>query len=191
MMFMVLRSKKSLCFSQETCILRCGKLSNISHPFRLKAVLKNCGISMYELECEKNVAMLWLPKEVKYKVEAINYKNYTIRLVDPNIEECDCSFLPRHLLYKFNFSDASDYEFAWKQKDVNNAYHATQLQDSVGVDNSYYIYLSYLDLASNPLFEHIIYMSCNTNVTEYQREYEPFFLIIGAWIHVPMLLLGT
>ncbi|QHO05967.1 Wall-associated receptor kinase galacturonan-binding protein [Arachis hypogaea] len=87
---------------------------------------------MYELECEKNVAMLWLPKEVKYKVEAINYKNYTIRLVDPNIEECDCSFLPRHLLYKFNFSDASDYEFAWKQKDVNNAYHATQLQDSVG-----------------------------------------------------------
>nr|XP_025697390.1 uncharacterized protein LOC112798340 [Arachis hypogaea] len=124
---MVLWSKKSLCFSQETCISRCGKLNNISHPFRLKGELKNCGISMYELECVKDVAMLWLPKEVEYKVEAINYKNYTIRLVDPNIEEGDCSSLARHLIYKFNFSDTSDYEFAWKQLDVNNGYHATQL----------------------------------------------------------------
>ncbi|KAL4320783.1 hypothetical protein AHAS_Ahas14G0045000 [Arachis hypogaea] len=73
----------------------------------------------------KDVAMLWLPKEADYKVEAVSYKNYTIRLVDHNIEDGDFSSLPRHLLYKFNFSDASDYEFAWKQFDVNNAYHAT------------------------------------------------------------------
>ncbi|XLR18154.1 hypothetical protein HN51_064924 [Arachis hypogaea] len=78
-MFMVLGSKKSLC---------------------------------YELNCVKDVAMFWLPKEAEYKVEAISYKNYTTRLVDHNIEERDCSSLPRHLLYKFNFSDASDYEFA-------------------------------------------------------------------------------
>ncbi|QHO05968.1 putative receptor-like protein kinase [Arachis hypogaea] len=87
MMFMVLGRKKSLCFSQETCISRCDKLSNISHPFRLKGDPKNCGISTYELECVKDVAILWLPKEAEYKVKAINYKNYTIRLVDPNIEE--------------------------------------------------------------------------------------------------------
>ncbi|QHO05969.1 putative receptor-like protein kinase [Arachis hypogaea] len=86
--------------------------------------------------CVKDVAMLWLPKEADYKVEAVSYKNYTIRLVDHNIEEGDFFSLPLHLLYKFNFSDASDNEFAWKQPDVNNAYHATQLQDSVGSKKS-------------------------------------------------------
>ncbi|XLR60463.1 hypothetical protein HN51_003738 [Arachis hypogaea] len=64
MTFMVLGSKKSLCFSQETCILRCGKLSNISHPFRLKGDPKNCGIGMYELECEKNVDKVERPSHM-------------------------------------------------------------------------------------------------------------------------------
>ncbi|XLR49377.1 hypothetical protein S83_000049 [Arachis hypogaea] len=114
MMFMVLGSKKSLCFSQETCISRCCKRSNISHPFQLKGDPKNCRISLYELECVKDIAMLSLLKEAKYKVEAINYRNYTISLVDPNIEKGDFFSLPRHFLCKFNFSDASDYEFAWK-----------------------------------------------------------------------------
>ncbi|XLS88915.1 hypothetical protein HN51_064923 [Arachis hypogaea] len=103
-MFMVLGSKKSLGFSQETCILRYGKLSNISHTFRLKGDPNNAKSAWskkslcYELECVKDVAMLWLPKEAEYKVEAISYKNYKIRLVDHNIEEGDCSSLPRHLL---------------------------------------------------------------------------------------------
>ncbi|KAL4349744.1 Stress-induced receptor-like kinase [Arachis hypogaea] len=84
----------------------------------------------------KDVPMLWLIKEVEYKVETINYKNYTIKLMDPIIEEDDCSSLPHHLLYKFNFSDASDnHGIASKERDVDNAYHVTQMLDFPSVDS--------------------------------------------------------
>ncbi|KAL4275393.1 hypothetical protein AHAS_Ahas20G0102700 [Arachis hypogaea] len=84
----------------------------------------------------KDVAMLWLIKETEHKVETINYKNYTIKLVNSIIEEDDCSSLPHYLLYKFNFSDANDnHGVASKQQDVNNAYHATQMLDYPGVDS--------------------------------------------------------
>ncbi|KAF7816708.1 LEAF RUST 10 DISEASE-RESISTANCE LOCUS RECEPTOR-LIKE PROTEIN KINASE-like 2.1 [Senna tora] len=66
----------------------CGKVTDISYPFRLKQDPKNCGDPRYELDCINNVTVLLL-NSAEYHVEVINYKNYTIRLVDPGIQEVD------------------------------------------------------------------------------------------------------
>lgn len=85
----------------------CGKLTNISYPFRLKQDSKNCGESRYELDCINNIAVVHL-NSAEYHVEAINYKNYTIRLIDPDIQEANCSSMPRYFLFSSNFSDSND-----------------------------------------------------------------------------------
>lgn len=83
-----------------------GKLPNISYPFRLKQDPGKCGEREYELDCVNNVAVLRL-NYAEYTVEAINYNNYTIRLVDPGIQEANCSSMPRCLLFNSNFSGFS------------------------------------------------------------------------------------
>jgi len=41
----------------------------------------------------------------KYHVQAINYKNYTVRVVDPALQLHNCSSLPLRSLSRSNFSD--------------------------------------------------------------------------------------
>ncbi|XP_024641815.1 LEAF RUST 10 DISEASE-RESISTANCEUS RECEPTOR-LIKE PROTEIN KINASE-like 2.1 isoform X2 [Medicago truncatula] len=81
----------------------CGKISNIKHPFRLKNDPATCGDPSYELSCENNITTLNLFSG-KYYVLEINYKNYTIRLVDAGLQEGDCSSIPRYFLTTSNFS---------------------------------------------------------------------------------------
>jgi len=81
----------------------CGKITNISRPFRLKGDPIHCGDSRYELSCVNNVAVLYLYGG-KYHVEAINYDNFTIRVVDPGVEKGSCSSLPRYFLSQSNFT---------------------------------------------------------------------------------------
>ncbi|CAJ1972054.1 unnamed protein product [Sphenostylis stenocarpa] len=51
---------------------------------------KKCGDTRYELGCEDNVKVLYL-YSAKYHVQAINYNNYTARVVDPVLQH-NCSF---------------------------------------------------------------------------------------------------
>ncbi|XP_058724608.1 LEAF RUST 10 DISEASE-RESISTANCE LOCUS RECEPTOR-LIKE PROTEIN KINASE-like 2.1 isoform X2 [Vicia villosa] len=81
----------------------CGKITIIKHPFRLMDDPTTCGDPRYELSCENNITMLTLFSG-KYYVKSIDYKNYTIRLVDPGIEEGDCSSIPRYYLNGNNFT---------------------------------------------------------------------------------------
>jgi len=90
----------------------CGKITNITHPFRLMNDPTSCGDPKYELSCENNITVLTLFSG-KYYVKSINYNNYTIRLVDPGIQEGNCSSLPRYFLSSsnltyFQFYDVSD-----------------------------------------------------------------------------------
>lgn len=42
---------------------------------------------------------------MEYHVQAINYNNFTIRVVDPGVNQHpNCSSLPRHFLSQYNFS---------------------------------------------------------------------------------------
>jgi hypothetical protein len=120
----------------------CGRISNISYPFRLKDDPERCGNSSYELSCENNVTSLYLYSG-KYYVQSINYKNFTIRLVDPGVHQANCSSLPRYFLSKSNFSEYYFYEF------FTGPYQASRRVDQSKVLG----------------FEHIVYLNCSHQVT--------------------------
>ncbi|XP_068471521.1 uncharacterized protein [Phaseolus vulgaris] len=82
----------------------CAKITNINYPFRLKGDPEECGEKRYELGCENNVTVLYLYSG-KYNVQSINYKNYTVRVVDPALQHHNLSSLPLRFLSRSNFSD--------------------------------------------------------------------------------------
>lgn len=86
---------------------RCGEITNISHPFRLRDDPPNCGDRRYELSCENDVALLTLYNGT-YRVLGINYNNFTIRVVDIGIEDGNCASLPHSFLSVRNFTNYSD-----------------------------------------------------------------------------------
>ncbi|KAM1262976.1 hypothetical protein ACFX13_028708 [Malus domestica] len=79
------------------CTSSCGNIQNISYPFRLKGDPINCGNSRYNLSCENNVTVLH-QHSGNYYVQAINYSQSTIRVVDPGIQMNNCSSIPRYHL---------------------------------------------------------------------------------------------
>ncbi|KAJ7959314.1 Receptor-like protein kinase [Quillaja saponaria] len=84
----------------------CGKIENVSYPFRLKGDPESCGDKRCELVCENHVTVQYMNSR-KYYVQAINYKNYTIRVVDAGVEYInDCSSI-----YNFNFTSVNDISF--------------------------------------------------------------------------------
>ncbi|BFG21131.1 hypothetical protein CerSpe_074050 [Prunus speciosa] len=77
------------------CTSSCGNIHNISYPFRLKHDPKHCGD--LSLSCENNNTLLVdLHSFGKYYVQAINYQNHTIRLVDPGLQKDNCSSMPQN-----------------------------------------------------------------------------------------------
>ena len=75
---------------------------NITSPFRLKTDPEDCGYEWFELSCENNLTVLYWDS-TKYFVQAINYTNYTIRIVDSNVRKDNCSFLPNNSLTPYSF----------------------------------------------------------------------------------------
>ncbi|XP_054821620.1 LEAF RUST 10 DISEASE-RESISTANCE LOCUS RECEPTOR-LIKE PROTEIN KINASE-like 2.1 [Prosopis cineraria] len=82
---------------------RCGIITNIRNPFRLRNDPAKCGDPKYELACENNITLLPL-KNGAYRVLGINYNDFTIRIVDPGLQEGNCSSFPRYFLSPSNFS---------------------------------------------------------------------------------------
>ncbi|XP_015164585.1 glycerophosphodiester phosphodiesterase protein kinase domain-containing GDPDL2-like [Solanum tuberosum] len=67
----------------------CGHIRNISYPFRLNTDPKDCGEDpAYELACEGNQTVISLFSKKLY-VQAINYNNGTIHLVDLTLQTQD------------------------------------------------------------------------------------------------------
>ncbi|XP_048421957.1 LEAF RUST 10 DISEASE-RESISTANCE LOCUS RECEPTOR-LIKE PROTEIN KINASE-like 2.1 isoform X2 [Pyrus x bretschneideri] len=85
--------------SKSSCTSSCGLIHNITYPFRLNDDPKKCGDRRYNLSCENNnTTVLDLLDYGKYYVQAINYKNKTIRLLDPGLDNNNCSSMPRNFL---------------------------------------------------------------------------------------------
>lgn len=91
------------------CSSSCGDFRNISSPFRLTTDPLNCGDLRYNLTCENNLTLVLsffadehsvqydTPK--RFVVRSINYENYTIRIVDPQIHGgTNCSSVPGNTL---------------------------------------------------------------------------------------------
>ncbi|XP_057437691.1 LEAF RUST 10 DISEASE-RESISTANCE LOCUS RECEPTOR-LIKE PROTEIN KINASE-like 2.8 [Lotus japonicus] len=85
----------------------CGKLLNISYPFRLKTDPTHCGDRRYQLDCDTTTTgpTLTLPSG-KFYVQEIDYKRFTLQLTDAGaVEDAACSFIPRNFLYQRSFKD--------------------------------------------------------------------------------------
>ncbi|KEH40313.1 stress-induced receptor-like kinase [Medicago truncatula] len=139
----------------------CGKITNITHPFRLKDDPTSCGDPRYELSCENNITMLTLLSG-KYYVKSINYNNYTIRLVDPGIEEGDCSTIPHYYLYNYNFSSSYIYDSV----DPYQTYQR-RIVDTTIYENAEALTLEILKYPTTlQMFQHVIYMNCSSPVRD-------------------------
>ncbi|KAF7816704.1 putative glycerophosphodiester phosphodiesterase, protein kinase RLK-Pelle-LRK10L-2 family [Senna tora] len=100
MMIMVCYNYKLARGDDEGCSSLCGGL-NVTHPFRLKEYARECGDSRYELSCDDTQLILNL-ESAKFKVESINYSNYTIRVRDANVVDFNFSSLPLSSLSIYN-----------------------------------------------------------------------------------------
>ncbi|GMN51710.1 hypothetical protein TIFTF001_020858 [Ficus carica] len=88
----------------RNCSSSCGNIHNITFPFRLTTDPISCGISSYELSCKNNRTLTGYNfVSEDYYVEAINYNNYTIRLVPSNVQKDNCSSLPTKPWSFYNF----------------------------------------------------------------------------------------
>ena len=85
-----------------TCSSSCGNIKNISFPFRLETDPPSCGISSplvcagfsenpLKLSCKNNLTTMNTGFGELYRVQAINYQNYTIRVVGNNLQKGNCS----------------------------------------------------------------------------------------------------
>ncbi|CAJ1971930.1 unnamed protein product [Sphenostylis stenocarpa] len=122
----------------------CGKIHNISYPFRLRGDPKGCGDHRYELACENNVTVLYLYSG-KYDVQAINYNNFTIRLTDPGLQQPNCSSLPRYFLSQSNFTFSTYY---------------SRISDP---------YQAYEDFSGPMLFQYIVWLNCSHPVSRNRK----------------------
>ncbi|VVA32263.1 PREDICTED: rust resistance kinase Lr10 [Prunus dulcis] len=94
------------------CTSSCGNIHNISYPFRLKHDPKHCGNERYTLSCENNITLVDLPPSGKYYVQAINYDDKTIRLVDPRLQKNNCSSMPQNFPSLLTFPYAAPGPFS-------------------------------------------------------------------------------
>ncbi|XP_068315591.1 LEAF RUST 10 DISEASE-RESISTANCEUS RECEPTOR-LIKE PROTEIN KINASE-like 2.1 [Pyrus communis] len=132
-----------LCFCGETCNAKddsnssctssCGLIHHITYPFRLNDDPKTCGETRYNLSCENNnTTVLDLLDFGKYYVQAINYENKTIRLLDPGLDNNNCSSLPQNWPpnyfpdpYSSPFSSISVYYLRCRNQVNSSLYVAT------------------------------------------------------------------
>jgi len=116
---LVILSSHHSCSARKNCAASsCGNIHNISYPFRLNTDPKGCGNKNYELACENNVRpTLYLYME-KFYVQAINYNNFTIRLVSAAVQKDDCFSLPHHSLVPPRYVVDNYYEIKWPHSSV-------------------------------------------------------------------------
>jgi len=130
----------------------CGKITDIRYPFRLKGDPEKCGEKRYELGCENNVTVLYL-NSAQYHVEAINYNNYTVRVVDPSLQPHNCSSLSLRSLSRSNFSDTYTESYGNSTGPYQAGLKAFVNRESL-------------------TFEHIVFVNCKHSVRENRKYVE-------------------
>lgn len=81
----------------------CGNIDNIRCPFYLKDQAHKCHGFSYELSCRQNRTTIKLLSDDFY-VEAINYANSTVRIIDSGLarNNYSCSSTPLHAFYIYD-----------------------------------------------------------------------------------------
>ncbi|CAL8120078.1 unnamed protein product [Prunus armeniaca] len=107
LLLLLLLLPPSFCFQTSTVedITLCGNI-NIKYPFQLNRDLQNCGYYYFDLYCEENVTVICLYSG-RYYVKAINYSDWTIRVVDAGVQKKDNYF--SNALYSLTSYNLSGY----------------------------------------------------------------------------------
>ncbi|KAM1175685.1 hypothetical protein EV1_027828 [Malus domestica] len=121
--------------SAKSCTSSCGHIHNISHPFRLNDDPKYCGNLSYTLYCESNITVLHLPSSGKYYVQAINYNNKTIRLLDPGLDNNNCSSMSQNIP-PIEFYNSNSLYWTWPSVPVYYLMCSNPLNSSLYVDTA-------------------------------------------------------
>ncbi|KAF9679125.1 hypothetical protein SADUNF_Sadunf07G0107500 [Salix dunnii] len=94
LLLLLLLFQTSYCKDTNPCApSSCGN-QTISDPFSLHSDPLICGNPLYTLHCEENTFTVLYLNSRKYYVQAINYNNLKIRVVDAGVKKNDCSSLP-------------------------------------------------------------------------------------------------
>ncbi|KAK4350945.1 hypothetical protein RND71_030258 [Anisodus tanguticus] len=106
--------------AQSNCVpSSCGDIQEIRSPFRLRTDPEHCGTNGYELDCQNNQTVLNY-KSRKFYVQEINYKGFSIRLLDPGLkdQEENCTVFPDH---KASYDSMTSGIFGWHRanNDIN------------------------------------------------------------------------
>ncbi|KAJ8554319.1 hypothetical protein K7X08_024997 [Anisodus acutangulus] len=102
--------------AQTNCVpSSCGDIQEIRFPFRLRTDPEHCGKSGYELDCQNNQTVL-LYKSRKFYVQEINYKGFSIRLLDPSLKDQkeNCTVFPDH---RASYDAMTSRIFSWHRAD--------------------------------------------------------------------------
>nr|GMC66955.1 rust resistance kinase Lr10-like [Ipomoea batatas] len=75
----------------RNCSASCGNIQDIHYPFRLTGDPNSCGLSTYELACQNNRTILNLNSH-KYFVLSITYTNFSMRILDPGLQNTSSPF---------------------------------------------------------------------------------------------------
>ncbi|KAF7849550.1 hypothetical protein BT93_L0653 [Corymbia citriodora subsp. variegata] len=100
---LLLHRSFGIAFENKQCTTSCGKVMNISNPFRLRGNPKACAHNKYELACINNRTILDF-NSGNYSVHSINYNNYTMRVADVGLRKGNCSSLPLQSVSWGNFN---------------------------------------------------------------------------------------
>ncbi|PSS34254.1 RING-H2 finger protein like [Actinidia chinensis var. chinensis] len=126
------------CHGKKNRHSSCGDIHNISFPFRLKTDPDDiCGNGDFDLSCENKRTVLNVNLG-KYYVQAIDYNNNTIRLVDVGIRANDCSTLPLRLnpVNKNSYGYDFDYYDGYTFGESNSYYYYSYLAVFVRCENA-------------------------------------------------------
>jgi len=100
----------------------CGNIHNIRYPFRLNTDPESCGNKDFELACENNLHPTLYLDMVKYYVQAINYSDFTIRLVEAAVQKDDCFSIPHYSITEYQYLRSADgnyyYQVYWATSSV-------------------------------------------------------------------------
>ncbi|BFG21188.1 hypothetical protein CerSpe_074620 [Prunus speciosa] len=110
----------------------CGIIHDITSPFRLAndPNQSNCTNWNYNVSCHNNLTVLEVHSG-NYSVQAINYDNFTIRVVDPGIRNNDFSSIPRYSLSIYNLTSHNDLRLASSTTPITSFKCAKAVNSSV------------------------------------------------------------
>ncbi|XP_028093142.1 uncharacterized protein LOC114293295 isoform X2 [Camellia sinensis] len=157
----------------------CGNIQNIRYPFRFEGDPENCGNKRYELACHNNRPLLDLSSagDTKYYyVQAINYNNYTIRVVDMGIQNGSCSSLP---LYSLSFENFTGPAFNFDYYNSYGSYNPNEFQWKFPCFEAVAVLVECENPVNSPLYMNTsstTYTSCINKSSSSHTHYYSYFL---------------